>query len=90
MNSDTERLLDYEIEAYGALKILVLKLSDKGFVLHHARCFGEKRCRGSKRNDSVWVRRQPASDRVPAGTLNERVPGRLDVIFKLTSKGVVY
>ena len=37
MNSDTERLLDYEIGAYSALQIPVPKLSDKGFVLHYAR-----------------------------------------------------
>ena len=41
-NSDTERLLDHEIGAYGALQISVPKLSDQGFVLHHARCSGEK------------------------------------------------
>ena len=38
----------------------------------------------------MWVRRHPASDTVPAGTLNGRVPVRLDAFFKLTSKGVVY
>ena len=38
----------------------------------------------------MWVRRHPASDTAPAGTLNGRVPGRLDALFKLTSKGVVY
>ena len=37
-NSDTERLLDHEIGAYGALQIPVPKLSDQGFVLHYARC----------------------------------------------------
>jgi len=89
-NSDTERLLDHEIGAYGALQIPVPKLSDKGFVLHHARCSGEKGFRGSKRNNWVWVRRHPASDTVLVGTLNGRVPGRLDALFKLTSKGVVY
>ena len=89
-NSDTERLLDHEIGAYGAPQIPVPPLSDQGFVLHHARCFGEKGFRGSKRNDWLWVRRHPALDTAPAGTLNGRVPGTLDALSKLTSKGVVY
>ena len=89
-NSDTKRLLDHEIGAYGALQIPVPKLSDKCFILHHARCFGEKGFRGSKRNDWVWVRRHPTSDTALAGTVNGRVPDRLDALFKLTSKGVVY
>ena len=49
-NSDTERPLDHEIGAYGALQIPVTKLSNKDFVLHHARCSEEKGFRGSKRN----------------------------------------
>ena len=56
-NSDTERLLDYEIGAYSTLQILVPKLSDKGFVLHYNRCSVEKEFRGSKRNKWVWVKR---------------------------------
>ena len=89
-NSDTERLLDHETGAYGTLQIPLPKWSDQGIVLHYARCSGEKRFRESKRNDWVPVRRHPASDTAPAGTLNGRVPGRLDALFKLTSKGVVY
>ena len=53
INSDTERLLDHEIGAHGALQIPVPKLSDEGFVLHHGKCSVEKRFRGSNRND--WV-----------------------------------
>ena len=52
-NSDTERLLDHDIGAYVALQIPVPMLSDQGFVLHHARCSGEKGFRGNKTND--WV-----------------------------------
>ena len=89
-NSDTERLFNHEIGAYGALQIPVPKLSDQGLVLHHARCSGDKRFRGGKRNDWVWVKRYPALDTTPAGTLNGLVPGRLDAFFKLTSKSVVY
>ena len=51
MNSDTERLLDNEIGAYDALQIPVLKLSDRAFVLYHARFSWEKGFQGSKRND---------------------------------------
>ena len=89
-NSDTERLLDHEIGAYGALQIPVPKLSDQGFVLHLARCSIEKRFQGTKRNDWVWVRRHSAMDTAPAGILNGRIPGRLDALFKLVSKGLVY
>ena len=66
--SDTERLLDHKIVAYGALQIPVPKLSDQGFVLHHARCSVEKGFRSRKGNDWVWVRRHPASDTAPGGT----------------------
>ena len=65
-------------------------MSDKGFVLHHARCSREKGFQRSKRNDCVWIRRHPASDTAPAGTLNRRVPSILDALFKETSKDVVY
>ena len=38
----------------------------------------------------MCVKRHPESDTAPAGTLNGRIPSRLDALFKLTSKGVVY
>ena len=43
------------------------------------------------RNDWVWVRRHAASDRAQPGTLNGRMPGRLNALFKLKLKnGEVY
>ena len=88
-NRDIERLLDCEIRAYGTLQVPVPRLSEPGFILHHAICSGKKEFRGSKRNDWVWVRRHLASDTAQAGTLNGRISGRLNVLFKLTSKGIV-
>jgi len=47
--------------------------------------------RGHKRSDWVAVRTHYASDKARAGTLNEHIPGRLNVLFKLKSKdGIVY
>ena len=42
------------------------------------------------RRDWVWVRRHAASDKVRAGILNGRVPGRLNALFKVKYKGTVY
>ena len=38
----------------------------------------------------MWVRRHPASDTAPLGTLNGHVPSRLGALFKLTRTSVVY
>jgi hypothetical protein len=78
-----------EIRAYRALQIPVPKFSGKGFIMHNARC--TKEFRGKDRQDWVWVRRRGASDQVPAGTLNGRIPGRMNALFKLIRKdGTVY
>ena len=91
-NSDALRLLDCKIRAYRCLEIPVPKLNGEGFVLHHVRCTGLGSFRGrEKRNDWVWIRKHPASDDAPLGTLNGRITGRLNALFKLTSKeGMVY
>ena len=90
-NSDVRRLLEGDIRAYKALEIPVPKLSGKGFVVHHARCTGLTMFRGQRRSDWVWVRRHPGSDMARSGSLNGRMPGRLNALFKFKSKeGVVY
>ncbi|KAF8436090.1 hypothetical protein BGX38DRAFT_1274632 [Terfezia claveryi] len=50
-DSEVLRLLDGHIQAYGALQIPVPKFSRSGFLMHVARCTGEKEFRGQKRND---------------------------------------
>ena len=82
--------MDHEIGAYYALQILVPKLSDKGFVLHYARYSRKNGFQGSKRSTYVWFWRHPASNTVRMGILNRHIPVRLDELFKLTSKGIVY
>jgi hypothetical protein len=85
-NSEVERLLKGEIRAYKALEIPVPKLSGKEFVVHYARCTGLNMFRGQKRADWVWIRRHLASDMAQPGTLNGRLPGRLNALFKFKSK----
>ncbi|KAF8418351.1 hypothetical protein EV426DRAFT_520186, partial [Tirmania nivea] len=73
------------------LQIPVPKFSGSGFLMHVARCTGEKEFRGQQRNDWVWVRRHPASGGRQPNLLNGRIPGSLNALFKLTSKeGMVY
>jgi len=47
-DSDAVRLLDWDIQAYGALQILVLNLSGREFVVHICRSTEEKKFRGKK------------------------------------------
>ncbi|KAF8440641.1 hypothetical protein BGX38DRAFT_1205503 [Terfezia claveryi] len=90
-DSDIQRLLEGNIRAYKTLDIPVPKLSGNGFVVHHARCTGLDMFRKQQRSDWVWVRRHRASDVARPGTLNGRIPGRLNALFKLKSKeGIVY
>ena len=90
-NSNVARLLNHQIRVYGALLIPVPKLSGEGFVWHHARCSGSAEFRVQRRNDWVCVRRHAALDRTEPGTLNGRMPGRLNALFKLKHKnGKVY
>jgi len=49
--SDAVSLVDRDIQAYSALQIPVPNLSGRGFVVHIARCTGEKKFRGQQRND---------------------------------------
>ena len=79
------------IRAYTSLEIPIPRLSGQGFVVHHARCTRLTMFRGHKRSDWVWVRRHCASDKACAGTLNGRIQGRVNALFKLKSKhGIVY
>ena len=48
MNSDTERLLDYEIGSYSALQILGPNLTYKGFILYYTKCSRKKGLEGAK------------------------------------------
>jgi len=89
--SDAQRLLEVGIRAYTSLEIPVPRLGGQGFIVHYTRCTGLTMFRGHKRSDWVWVRRHCASDKARAGTLNRRIPGRLNALFKLKSKdGIVY
>ena len=72
------------------LQVSVSKLNANCFVVHYASCSGERGFGGSKRNDWVCVRRHPGSDTAQPGTLNGHVPDRLDAVFNLTSRGIVY
>ncbi|KAF8426002.1 hypothetical protein EV426DRAFT_715912 [Tirmania nivea] len=85
-DSDAVRLLDRDIWAYYALQIPVPNFSGQGFVMHIAVCTEEKGFRGQRRNDWIWVRRHVASGMGQSNSLNGRIPGRLNMLFKLKSK----
>ena len=89
-NADPESILDYVIGAYTSLQIPVPSLNVQDFILHISRCTAGKEFRGHVRRDWVWVRTHAASDKVRVGTLNGRVPGRLNALFKLKYEGTVY
>ncbi|RPB21015.1 hypothetical protein L211DRAFT_851758 [Terfezia boudieri ATCC MYA-4762] len=87
MNSDPVGLLVQEIRAYRELQIPVPKFSGEGFIVHSARCtvFREQ-----ERYNWIWVRRQRTSDEA-SGTLNGRIPGRINALLKVISReGMVY
>ena len=84
LNSDVTRLLKEEIRAYSGLQIPVPKLSGQGFVIHHARC--KRTIRGGERNDWIWI----ASDNAGTRTFNGLLVGRLNALFKLRSREMVY
>ena len=86
-NSDVMSLLAQGIRGYRSLQIPVPKLNGHGFVLHHARCTGLDDFRGQKRSDWIWIRKHAASFRSQPGSLNGRIPGKLNALFKLTGIG---
>ena len=87
-NYDPLRLIDCRIRAYRCLEVPVPKLSGEGFVIHNVRCTGLEGFRGGqRRNDWVWIRKHTASDNARPGTLDGRIVGRLNALFKLTSEG---
>ena len=85
------QVLDADIRAYQCLEIPVARFSGEGFDFHHARCTGSMFRAGQKRSDWVWIRKHPGSDTAQPGSLNGRILGRLNALFKLKGiEGKVY
>ena len=81
---DAARVCDYPLEAYNTLQVPVWTFDNNGHILHRIRCTGPELFRKQeRRHDWVFVRRRPSSpDKIP-GSLDGRVPARLNAIFKL-------
>ena len=84
-------MLSSDIRAYHCLEIPVPTLCRKGYVFHYVSCTGLTIFRGGeKRNDWVWIRRHPRVDGAQPGSLNGRISGQLNALFKLIKGGIVY
>ena len=68
----------------------MLNFSGEGVVLHIARYMREKEFCGKARNDWIWVRSHMVSGKAQPNLLNGRIPRRLNLLFKITSRGTVY
>lgn len=82
--SDATRFKDAPIEAFHTLQIPVPTFDNDGHILHNVRCTGPELFRKhEKRNDWIFVRHRPASLTAKPGSLDGRVPARLNALFKL-------
>ena len=77
-------LTDAPIEAFNTLSIAVPTFNNDGHIVHKVRCTGLQLFRKKEqRQDWVFVRHHPASAKAIPGSLNGKVPARLNVVFKL-------
>lgn len=88
---DANRLIsDATVECFQSLVIPVSGFQDDEINTHVARCTGPYLFRKkTQRADWVWVRRREPSNEL-RGSLNGRLPGKLNALFKLrtTSQGI--
>lgn len=89
--SNADTLLTYAVFYYNTLRVSVCSHDKRTFIIHYIRSTGPKRFRnGSPRADWVWLRRRPRSSSAPPGSLNGKVPARLNAIFRLQGPLGIY
>jgi hypothetical protein len=88
-DSDEQWLLRCPVEYFNTLRVPVPSWDRQGYVMHHVRSTGNALFRKSDaRADWVWVRRKPVkSDKAKPGSLNGKIPGKLNALFKLRYAG---
>ena len=81
---DAAHLVDAPVEAFNTLQVPVQTFNNDGHILHHVRCTGPGLFRQEQsRHDWVFVRRRPPSPSKTPGSLDGRVPARLNAVFKV-------
>ena len=81
---DAGRLGHYPLEAYNTLQLPVPTFDNNGHIIHMIRCTGPELFRKKeRRHDWVFVRRRKATNNKISGSLDGKVPARLNAIFKL-------
>ena len=72
------------MEAFNILQVLVQIFNNDGHILHHVGCTGPGPFRQEfSRHDWVFVRCHPPSPSKTPGSLDGRVPARLNDVFKV-------
>ena len=89
-SADATYQSSYNVKAFTSLRMPVPSFDGNRYILHHLRCTGARSFRGSApRCDWIQVRRRAKSDKTVEGSLNGKLPARLNAPFTLRSPHIL-
>ena len=81
---DEPKLLSWKVQRYEAFEIAVPKFYNEDLVIHNIKGTALKEFRARRRrSDSILISIHRASERVPPGALNGRMPARQNAVYKI-------
>ena len=84
LTSEVAELINAPLEAFRTLQVKVEAFNHDGHVIHDLRCTGPDLFRKQQiRHDWVFVRRRRSGWSQAPSSLDGRIPGQLNALFKL-------